>query len=173
MNIPLPRITVCALALAGLAVIPAALADTATITVSGRVLPGTCTMANATIALDDIEAADVSLGQASGLKPGALSFIGCVGVSSIDLSFDGTGDATQDNHWQNSASTDAASGVAVALLDGTAGTTYLRNGDSKSVTVAGASSATLDLRAGYYRKSGTLMSAGAVSTQITVTADYK
>ncbi|WP_313139811.1 fimbrial protein [Stenotrophomonas sp.] len=173
MNIHLSRISLCAVALAGLAIIPSALADTATITVSGRVLPGTCTMANATIALDDIEAADVSLGQASGLKPGTLNFTGCVGVTTIDLSFDGTGDAAQDDHWQNGASSDAASGVAVALLDGPTGTTYLRKGDSKSVIVAGASSARLDLRAGYYRKSGTLMSAGAVSTQITVTADYK
>lgn len=165
--------TAALLTVALLAAAPPARADTATITVTGRVLPSTCTMGNLTVALDDIEAGDVTPGQASGLKPGVLNFTGCAGVASVDLSFDGTADAAQDNHWQNSAASGPASGVAVALLEGASGTTYLQKGATTTVPVAGASTAKLDVRAGYYRKSGTAMTAGAVSTQVTVTAVYK
>jgi type 1 fimbria pilin len=165
--------TATAAALALLTTALAARADTATITVSGRVLPGTCTLADLTVPLDDIEAGDVTAGQASGLKPGALNLTGCAGVASGDLSFEATAEAAQDNHWRNSAASSPASGVAVALLEGTSGTTYLQKGDTTTVTVGGASAAKLDVRAGYYRKSGTAMTAGAVSTQVTVTAEYK
>ncbi|HEL3781534.1 TPA: type 1 fimbrial protein [Stenotrophomonas maltophilia] len=149
-------------------------ADTATITVRGNVLPGTCTIApTLDVTLDDIDATDLKAGQDNGLKPATLNFTGCVGVGSIVLTFSGTEDAAQDGHWKNGASTGAATGVAVALLDGPTGPTAIKNGDTRNVTVNGAATAKLEMGAGYYRKAGTPLVAGAVSTQITVTADYK
>jgi len=149
-------------------------ADTATITVTGKVLPGTCTMADVPVTLADIDAADLAVGHDNNLTPATLDFTGCVGVASIDLAFDGTADATQDGHWQNQAAPNGATGVAVALLDGTSGSTYLKKGATKTVAVpGGAATAKLDIRTGYYRKAGTLLAAGAVSSQITVTATYK
>ncbi|MEG0183692.1 MAG: fimbrial protein [Stenotrophomonas sp.] len=148
-------------------------ADTATITVTGKVLPGTCTMANLPIALTDIDATALKTGHDNNLRAAVLNFTGCVGVANIDLSFDGTDDATQDGHWKNGATTGAASGVAVALLDGTTGATFLKKAATKTIAVNGAATAKLDVRAGYYRKAGTLLTAGTVSTQITVTAAYR
>lgn len=152
---------------------PLAHADSANITVTGKVLPGTCTMGNVPVALADIDATDLKAGHDNGLKPAVLNFTGCVGVGSIDLTFDGTDDAAQDGHWKNGASTGAATGVAVALLDGTTGTAFLKKAAKKTIPVNGAATAKLDMRSGYYRKAGTPLVAGAVSTQITVTADYK
>lgn len=151
---------------------PVAQADTATITVTGKVLPGTCTMANVPVTLADIDAADLKAGHDNGLKPAVLNFTGCVGVSSVDLTFDGSADAAMDGHWQNQA-VGGASGVAVALLDGATGSAFLQKGAKKSIAVNGAATGKLDVRAGYYRKAGTLLKAGDVSTQITVTADYR
>lgn len=148
-------------------------ASTGTITVTGRVLPGTCTLANLPIALADIDATALKTGHDNGLRSAVLNFTGCVGVTSIDLSFDGTDDTAQDGHWKNGATNGAASGVAVALLDGTTGSVFLKKGATKTIAVNGAATARLNVRAGYYRKAGTLLTAGTVSSQITVTAAYK
>ena len=160
-------------ALLMLGVAAQARADSATITVTGKVLPGTCTMADVPVALDEIDAIDLNKGGEQGLKPAALNFTGCVGVGSIDLAFDGSDDAAQDGHWLNEATGNAAEGVAVALLEGASGSTFLKKGAAKTVPVNGAATATLAMRAGYYRKSGTLLKAGDVTARITVTADYK
>lgn len=146
-------------------------ADSAKITVTGKVLPGTCTMNPAPVTLDDIDATDLKAGHENGLKTAELNFTGCVGVASVDLTFDGAADATQDGHWLNQA-TGGATGVAVALLEG-ATDDFLKKGDKKTITINGAATGKLEMRAGYYRKSGTLLKAGEVSTSITVTAVYK
>lgn len=46
-------------------------ADSATITVTGKVLPGTCTMANVPVTLADIDATDLKTGHDNGLVSGA------------------------------------------------------------------------------------------------------
>lgn len=149
-----------------------ALADTATLTISGRVLPGTCTLAAPPIALDPIKADELVVGD-NGLKAGALNFTGCVGVSKAVLSFSGTAATGDAERWQNTASTDPAVGVSVALLAGATGTTYLKNGDTGiEVPVTGAT-ASFPLRAGYYATALTGLQAGEVRSEITVTADYE
>lgn len=154
-------------------VTPLAHADTAKITVTGKVLPGTCTMSDVPVTLDDIDATDLKAGHDNGLKPAVLNFTGCVGVGSIDLSFNGTSDAAQDGHWKNLETTGGATGVAVALLKGPTGPDYFKNGDTANVAVNGAATAKLDMGVGYFRKAGTPLVAGAVRAEITVTADYK
>ncbi|MDI9273898.1 fimbrial protein [Stenotrophomonas sp. PFBMAA-4] len=159
------------LAVLMLAAVGQAHADSATIDVTGKVLPGTCTMANVPVTLADIDATDLKTGHDNGLKPAVLNFTGCVGVTSVDLTFDGAADAAQDGHWLNQAAS-GATGVAVALLEG-ATDDFLKKGDKKTVTINGAATGKLDMRTGYYRKAGTLLKAGDVSTQITVTAGYR
>lgn len=150
---------------------PAALADTATLTISGRVLPGTCTLAAPAIDLDPIKADELAVGD-NGLKAGALNFTGCVGVTKATLSFDGTAATGDPQRWQNSAA-DAAVGVSVALKAGATGNTYLKRGDTGvEVPVAGAT-ASYALRAGYYVPSLAAAKAGAVQAEITVTAAYE
>lgn len=169
MNL-LNRITVCT---ALLAAAPLALADTATLTISGKVLPGTCTLTAAPITLDPVKASDLTPGADAQIKAGALQFAGCVGVSKAVLSFAGTaadGDATR---WKNTAVSDAAEGVSISLLSGTTGSNYLKDGDTGiDVPVAGAT-ARYDLRAAYFLPTGEAPSAGEVSTEIVVTADYE
>jgi len=149
------RITLCT---ALLAAAPLAVADTKTLTITGRVLPGTCTL---TAAPD------------SQIKAGALEFNGCVGVSKAVLSFAGTAADGDAERWKNTAAADAASGVSISLLSGTTGTTYLKDGDTGiDVPVTGAT-ARYDLRAAYHAPTGSSLSAGDVSTEIVVTADYE
>ncbi|PSD19249.1 fimbrial protein [Stenotrophomonas maltophilia] len=150
-----------------------ALADSATLTISGKVLPGTCTLTAAPITLDPVKASDLTPGAEAQIKAGSLQFSGCVGVSKAVLSFSGTaadGDATR---WKNTAASDAADGVSISLLSGTTGSTYLKDGDTGiDVPVTGAT-ARYDLRAAYFLPTGEAPSAGEVSTEIVVTADYE
>lgn len=150
---------------------PAAFADTATLTITGRVLPGTCTLAAPAIALDPIKADEMTQGD-NKLKAGALNFTGCIGVAKATLSFDGTAADGDAERWKNTASADAASGVSIALLAGASGATYLKKGDSVDLVVSGAT-ATYPLRAGYYLPSASGINAGMVQTEVVVTADYQ
>jgi type 1 fimbria pilin len=162
-----------ALSTALLAAAPVALADSATLTITGRVLPGTCTLNAAPIDLDPVKAGDLTPGADSQIKAGALEFNGCVGVSKAVLSFAGTPADGDAERWKNTATTDEASGVSISLLAGTTGNTYLKDGDAGiDVPVTGAT-ARYDLRAAYYVPTGAALSAGDVSTEIVVTADYE
>ncbi|WP_416055554.1 fimbrial protein [Stenotrophomonas maltophilia] len=156
-----------------LAAAPLALADSATLTITGRVLPGTCTLTAAPIALDPVKASDLTPGADAQIKAGVLEFNGCVGVNKAVLSFSGTPADGDADRWKNTAATDPAAGVSVALLAGTTGTTYLKDGDTGiDVPVTGAT-ARYDLRAAYHLPAATAPSAGEVSTEIVVTADYE
>ncbi|WP_447906238.1 fimbrial protein [Stenotrophomonas sepilia] len=158
--------------LALMATAPAALADSATLTISGRVLPGTCTLNAPAITLDPVKANELTQGE-NQLKAGTLDFTGCVGVTKATLSFAGTAADGDAERWKNTAATDAADGVSIALLQGATGTTYLKNGDTGiDVPVTGAT-ASFALRAGYYLTTVGTVTAGAVQTEITVTADYQ
>ena len=155
-----------------LLVLPAsALADTATLTVSGTVLPGTCTMTATDITLDPVKADEMAVATPVNLKAGALNFSGCVGVARARLSFDGTAADGDAERWKNTATTTPATGVSIALLSGTTGTNYLKKGDTQTVSVTGAT-ASYALRAGYYIGSNAGINAGNISTEIVVTAAY-
>lgn len=157
--------------LAALSFAPAAPADAATLTINGRVLPGTCTLAAPAVTLDPIKADQLVVGD-NALKAGTLNFTGCVGVRAAKLSFAGTAATGDAQRWQNTAP-DAAMGVTVALKAGTTGNTYLKAGDSNiNVTVSG-TTASYALRAGYYVPAVAAARAGAVQAQITVTAAYE
>lgn len=154
-----------------LASAPSAFADTATLTITGRVLPGTCTLTAPAITLDPVRANDLVQGD-NQIKPGALNFAGCVGVTRATLSFDGTAADGDAERWKNTASTGPADGVSVALLAGATGTTYLKRGDSGIVVPVTGATASYALRAGYYLPVLGGLTAGAVQTEITVTAAY-
>ncbi|MCX2919318.1 fimbrial protein [Stenotrophomonas rhizophila] len=158
--------------LALIATTPTALADTATLTISGRVLPGTCTLNAPAIALDPVKADELTQGD-NKLKTGSLDFSGCVGVNKATLSFAGTAADGDAERWKNTAAADAADGVSIALLQGATGTTYLKNGDTGIDVPVTGSTATFALRAGYYLPTVGAANAGAVQTEITVTADYE
>ena len=158
--------------LALIATTPTALAVTTMLTISGRVLPGTCTLNAPAIALDPVKADDLTQGD-NKLKTGSLDFSGCVGVTKATLSFAGTAADGDAERWKNTAAADAADGVSIALLQGATGTTYLKNGDTGIDVPVTGSTATFVLRAGYYLPTVGAAKAGAVQTEITVTADYE
>lgn len=151
---------------------PTAFADQATLTITGRVLPGTCTLAAPTIALDPVKADELVQGD-NKLKAGTLSFSGCVGVTKATLSFAGTAADGDPERWKNTAATDAADGVSIALLEGASGATYLKNGDTGIEVLVTGATASYALRAGYYLPSLGPVTAGAVQTEVVVTADYE
>lgn len=160
-----PSFTLLALAL------PIGSAAAATLTISGRVLPGTCTLTAPAITLDNVKADELKVGD-NLLKQSTLNFTGCIGVAKATLSFDGTAADGDAQRWKNTASTDPARGVSVALLAGATGNVYLKKGDTGiEVPVTGAT-ASYTLRAGYYLPSTSGVNAGAVQTAITVTALY-
>lgn len=161
----LPSFTLLALSL------PIGSAAAATLTISGRVLPGTCTLTAPAITLDNVKADELKVGD-NLLKQSTLNFTGCIGVAKATLSFDGTAADGDAQRWKNTASTDPARGVSVALLAGATGNVYLKKGDTGiEVPVTGAT-ASYTLRAGYYLPMTSGVNAGAIQTAITVTALY-
>lgn len=156
-----------------LAAAPLAQADTATLSISGRVLPGTCTLVAAPIALNPVTADALTPGTDSEIKPGALQFTGCVGVSKAVLSFAGTPADGDPERWKNTDTSDPAGGVSVSLLAGITGTTYLKDGDTGIDVAVTGTTARYDLRAAYYLPVGTAAGAGLVAAEIVVTADYE
>ncbi len=144
----------------------------ATLTISGRVLPGTCTLAAPAITLDPVKADEMTPGAANRVKAGALNFTGCVGVSRARLSFDGTAADGDPERWKNTAATTPATGVTVALLAGATGNTYLKKGDADIPVAVSGATASYPLRAGYFIPNNSGINAGNISTEIVVTAAY-
>lgn len=144
----------------------------ATLTITGRVLPGTCTLAVPAIDLDPIKADEMTPGAASSVKAGALNFTGCVGVSRARLSFDGTAADGDPERWKNTAATTPATGVTIALLAGATGNTYLKKGDTDIPVAVSGATASYPLRAGYFIPNTSGINAGNISTEIVVTAAY-
>lgn len=150
---------------------PAAHADTATLTITGRVLPGTCVLTAPAVTLPDVKANEL-VDRNNHLRNTTLNLDACVGVSRATLAFDGTAESFDAELWKNTATTGAASGVSFAILQGTTGTTYIKKGTSLNVTVSGAS-ARQPIRVGYYKTAGQGINAGVMSANITVTASYQ
>lgn len=148
-----------------------AAADSAVLTIEGTVLPGTCVLAAPAIALAPIRGDQLQPGD-NGLKGGALNLSACAGVASATLSFDGIAADNDALRWKNTASSGAASGLSIALLSGTSGSTYLKKGDSIDVAISG-NAGSQPVRVGYYLPAGGAFSAGAVKAEITVTAAYQ
>ncbi|WP_439448032.1 fimbrial protein [Stenotrophomonas sp. ATs4] len=144
----------------------------ATLTINGRVLPGTCTLATPAITLDNVKADELVQGD-NKLKQSTLNFTGCVGVAKAKLSFDGTAADGDAQRWKNTAATGPASGVSVSLLAGATGTTYLKKGDTGIEVPVTGNTANYVLRAGYYLPVAAGVNAGAVQTAITITALYE
>ena len=153
------------------ALVPAAHAQSTTLSISGNVLPGTCTLTAPAIALDAVKADEMTAATPAKVKAGALNFTGCVGVKRARLSFDGIAASGDPERWENTAKTTPATGVSIALLSGSTGSNYLKKGSTATVTVGGAT-ATYPLRAGYYIPTTGGINAGNVTTEIVITAAY-
>ncbi|MDI9273899.1 fimbrial protein [Stenotrophomonas sp. PFBMAA-4] len=150
-------------------------ADSATLTFTGNVLPGTCTVTpNVAVTLDDIQLPELRPGNVNldHQKPAVLHFTNCVGVSTVEVTFDGTADPTQGGQWKNLA-VGGATNVAVILLEGASGNTTLSKGMKRMVAIGGAAIGRLDMRTSYYNHPGTVPTPGDVTAQITVIADYR
>lgn len=161
-----------AIAVPMLCLIASAAGAQATLTISGRVLPGTCTLAAPAITLDPVKADEMTPGAANSVKAGALNFTGCVGVSRARLSFYGTAADGDPERWKNTAATTPATGVTIALLAGATGNTYLKKGDVGIPLVVSGATASYPLRAGYFIPNTSGINAGNLSTEIVVTAAY-
>ena len=152
-------------------VAPVAQADSAVLNITGRVLAGTCVLTAAPVALPAVKANDLA-DRLNNPQNATLNLDGCVGVTRATLVFDGTAESFDAELWKNTATTGAASGVSFAILQGSSGTTYIKNGTKLEVPVSGAT-ARQPIRVGYYRTAGQGINAGAMSAEITITASYQ
>ncbi len=155
-----------------LLVLPIAASQAATLTITGRVLPGTCTLATPAISLDPVKANEMTVGTPTNLKAGTVNFTGCVGVVRARLSFDGTAADGDPQRWKNTATSQPASGVSIALLSGTTGANYLKKGDADIPVIVSGATASYPMRAGYYIPSTSGINAGNIAAEITLTAAY-
>lgn len=154
-----------------LALAPCAYADTATLSITGRVLPGTCVLTVPSIALPPVKANDL-VERNNLLQPATLELTSCVGVTQASLTFDGVAEAFDAELWKNTATTGAAINVSFAVLQGSTGTTYIKKGTTLTVPVAGGT-ASQQIRVGYYRTGSRGITAGVMAADITVTASYQ
>jgi len=153
------------------AIVPAARADTATLSITGRVLPGTCVLSALPVKLPDVKANDLA-DLDNHLQATTLSLTSCVGVTSAALAFDGEQDDSDARLWKNTATAGAARGVSFSILEGASGTTYIKKGTTLSVSVSGAN-ASQPIRVGYHKQPRQSVSAGVMSADITITASYQ
>lgn len=147
-------------------------ADTATLTITGNVQPGTCTLSAAAITLPPLRVDQLQHGD-NALTSGEIDLAGCIGVRNAELSFEGTADVGNADVWKNTAATGAADGVAISLLSGTTGATYLKKGERVTIPVTGAAGS-LSVRAGYHLTAAdpTAVVPGVISADILITATY-
>ncbi|HGM5521302.1 TPA: fimbrial protein [Stenotrophomonas maltophilia] len=147
-------------------------ASSQTLSISGRVLPGTCALATPAITLDSVKADALNVGN-NNLKTSNLNFTGCIGVTKALLSFDGTAAEGDALRWKNTATSVPAKGLSIVLLAGASGSTPLKKGDKDIPVIVTGATASYTLRAGYYLPSTSGINAGSVQTEITITATYQ
>jgi len=153
---------------AGACVVLPAPASAATLTISGQLRAGTCSLSVPAVTLPAMPANSLKEGDNS-LVEVDLALAGCVGVKKATLTFEGTAAQNDGDRWQN---TGAAEGVSLSLLKEKTGTTYIKKGDTQVLTVA-ADKATFPMRAGYFYTKGSALAAGTVAASITITAAYE
>jgi len=147
-------------------------ADSAKLTITGKVLPGTCTLVTAPITLRNMQTGTFQEGD-NAEEPGVLQFEDCIGVTRATLTFDGAAADGDDTRWKNTAGVaNAAKDVSISLLKGTSGTSNIKKGDQEPLVVSGNVAQYL-LRAAYHVAAGTQPKAGDVLAEITVTASYE
>ncbi len=122
-------------------------ASSQTLSISGRVLPGTCALATPAITLDSVKADALNVGN-NNLKTSNLNFTGCIGVTKALLSFDGTAAEGDALRWKNTATSEPAKGLSIVLLAGASGSTPLKKGDKDIPVIVTGATASYTLRAG-------------------------
>lgn len=162
--------TACLSVLAAIIANPVpARADTATLTVTGTILPGTCKLTISPVTLAPIKA-DQVVGGDQGMVEGALKFGGCVGVTKAQLAFAGMAEGT--DYWKNQAGPMGATGISLVLKDGEKFDVLLKPTDTRTLTVANAT-ASYPFKVGYHHLDKAAFTTGEVKADITVTATYE
>jgi len=150
-------------------------ADTATITITGRVLANTCTLDNKTLSVELPTISTVDFGGAAGKEAGEVvvpvSFSNCgEDVKSISVKISGTPDPDDSGSrvFKNSGTSD---GVGVVLYD-TDGIRFKPDGTSNAVAIKpNGGTASKEYKA-KYRSTKSEVKGGTVSTVITATFTY-
>lgn len=147
-----------------------------TITVTGSVTPGTCSVAAVPVTIDPVRLDQLLLVSSGGevtdsRKPFNIAFTGCSGVSNVDMRFTGTAVAT--NFFANATGTGRATNVAVQL-NRVSGTTHTRiiPGGTHSAAISGVGH-TQNMSVALARPNATAPTVGTVQTQITVNLTYR
>lgn len=162
--------TACLSVLAAIIANPVpARADTATLTVTGTILPGTCKLTISPVTLAPLKA-DQVVGGDQGMVEGALKFGGCVGVTKAQLTFTGAAEGT--DYWKNQAGGMAAAGISLVLKDGEKFDALVKPNGARTLNVA-TDTASHPFKVGYHHVDNADFTTGDVKADITVTATYE
>ncbi|KOY60670.1 hypothetical protein AM629_18035 [Photorhabdus heterorhabditis] len=157
-----------------------AASDTATITVTGKVLTNTCTIdsssAEQNITLDDISDRDISKGTAGGTKEVVIVLKNCeAGASSVVVSASGATDADDASAFANvkAQAEGGATGVGVYFYQTNGTTKFVPSGTvTQTSKLTPSQDNTLTYKASYVGTKDTV-TAGAFSTVVNMTFDYQ
>ncbi|KAF1008056.1 MAG: Laminin-binding fimbrial subunit ElfA [Luteibacter sp.] len=167
-----------ATAIAGLATAPAMAQNSSTITLTGRVTAGTCTVTNPTITMPDVSAKDMTApGRiVASNTPLTIQLSGCSGVTGARLTFGGTADRDTDvtTVFKNKATTGAAPHTAIWLghTSCTTSSNDLSPGATRDHTFT-SGTFSIPLCAAYYAKSTGVVKAGTFSSTFNVLITYQ
>ena len=153
---------------------PAAMAQSATVAVTGRLSAATCQWglgggSDVSVSLDSINISALKVGQVAGVKSFSLLLSNCpTDVNNVVFSFSGTSDTTDPQRYRNNGT---ARGVAVQLQTSD-GATIGANDPSNQRTVSrSGTQIALPLQAGYWKVVDSA-SGGTVEAAITFTIKY-
>lgn len=155
--------------------------DTASITVTGKVLANTCTLdesaSTLTPKLPDISDRDIKgAGKTGGETEVKIVLKDCgANVNSVEVEASGAKDAGNDTFaFKNISANDPASGVGLYFYQSVSGTDKFKPDGSikKSYTITPSQNNTLTMRASYVGVSDTV-TAGNFQATVTLTVNYK
>lgn len=164
-------LTLASFALLLLTTAPSAFAQDATVTVNGRILPGTCNLSNANVVLDEVRAdliPDAAEYQQS-RKGFSLEFTGCAGVTRATVTPVALAADENSSLFKNTAA-NPASGVGLAIRIPSPAALVVPN-VARTWNITGAS-LSIAMQASYYGIAGP-KSAGDVGANITLDVSYE
>lgn len=164
-------LTLASFALLLLTTAPSAFAQDATVTVNGRILPGTCSLNNSNILLDEVRADLIpdALEYQPSRKNFSLDFTGCAGVTKATVTPVALAAEEDSNLFKNTAA-DPASGVGIALRIPSPAAFVVPN-VPRTWNITGAS-LSIAMQAAYYGITGPKR-AGDVAANITLDVSYE
>lgn len=165
-----------ALAVTGILISSAAIADPVTLNITGRVTAAACTIGNSgtySVIMPDVTAATLNSANSFGTwKTFDVTLSSCpAGTTTVQATFDGTADGSDANKYANTTGTGYASNVAVQVQNRSGTVADKGKNSTMSVAVDASRNATFNLQARPYSTPGSA-TVGNISTVVLMNFTY-